>query len=312
LAVFLLDGFVITLIFGTRPLLQMELGGADEYKENCPEGHRDACFRPVRNTTGAFGFYMTMALGVGAAATACQSFVGAPRLVLWREASAGASTLAAFVSVNLADLPLQALGAVFFVAPPLMLVDLRGPADLYLCWAAGVVWSVFGVGYLVGCCFQTDVGLASLVATACAILVNLTGGYVPKVGEGAYWSYARWSARALNWIEKGVGFADDFPSGIDPACAANLDAVNGWQWSQQTPDEPRILREGDGCFRDWDGCGGGDRDPSCLESKFDAYSNKEHKDPDVAFDLAMLFALGLAMRVGAYIALVNVRRDRQR
>ena len=72
LLAFMLDGFVITVIFGSAPLLVDARG--IEYAQNCPRGAEWKCFQPVRNQIGPFGFYMTMSLGIAAASISTRSF----------------------------------------------------------------------------------------------------------------------------------------------------------------------------------------------------------------------------------------------
>eukprot|EP00501_MAST-03F_sp_TOSAG23-6_P001874 GSMAST32.ASY1.ANO1.1952.1 assembled CDS len=260
------------------------------------------CFEPLRNELGPFGFFMTMALGVCAASVSCVSFCGQKKIVFWREASAGVNKLAYFLAVVLVDFPLQCIGAVCFIAPVALIVDVAGPTSSYLQWALCVVWTVSGMGYAVGCAFQTDLSLATLTSVIFAVLINLFGGYVPKAGKFAYWAYSRWSARALTWIEMGIGHESDFPTTVLQKC---IDSFNN-----QNQNTER-LREKDGCFMDWDNCGNSD-DASCLMSKYDKNAPEEHRKPDFAFDIICLIIFGLLFRIVAYFLLVNVRKDKQR
>jgi ABC-type multidrug transport system ATPase subunit len=301
LMAFLLDGFIIAMIFGNKPLLIPARGM--QYMENCPKGAEHKCYSPVRNQIGPFGFYMTMALGIVAASVSTKSFCGPEKVIFWREAGTGVSVAAYFLSVLVIDIPVQLLGALFFVAPVAMFTQFRGPMDMYLLWSICLVWCVFGMGNLIGTAFETDLALSTLLATMVAVLANLFGGYVPKAGTGGYYAYTRYSARALSYIEMALGYPSDFPTTIDPKCLAE----GGEQlWDQ------------DGCFRDWDSCennggGGPDSDTSaCLISKYDRYVVDEHMGPTLAVDLVMLVVFGVVLRAAAFFALGHVRRDKMR
>jgi ABC-type multidrug transport system ATPase subunit len=301
LMAFLLDGLIIAMIFGSKPLLIPARG--IQYMENCPKGAEWKCYSPVRNQIGPFGFYMTMALGIVSASVSTKSFCGPEKVIFWREAGTGVSVPAYFLSVLVIDIPVQLLGALFFVAPVAMFTQFRGPMDVYLLWSICLVWCVFGMGNLIGTAFETDLALSTLLATMVAVLANLFGGYVPKAGTGGYYAYTRYSARALSYIEMALGYPNDFPTTIDPKCLA---------------EGGEALYDQDGCFRDWDSCNnndnnGGPMDTSaCLVSKYDRYVVDEHMGPTLAVDLAMLVVFGVVLRVAAFFALKYVRRDKMR
>ena len=298
LLAFLLDGLIIAMIFGSKPLLIPARGM--QYMQNCPRGAEWKCYSPVRNQIGPFGFYMTMALGIVSASISTKSFCGPEKVIFWREAGTGVSVIAYFLSVLVIDIPVQIMGSLFFVAPVAMFTQFRGPMDMYILWSVCLVWCVFGMGNLIGTAFETDLSLSTLLATMIAVLMNLFGGYVPKAGTGGYYAYTRYSARALSYIEMALGYPNDFPTTVDPKCLA---------------EDGHRLYEQDGCFRDWDLCGddGGATDSSsCLISKYDAYVVEEHMGPSLAVDLMMLVIFGLVLRVAAFFALKYVRRDKMR
>ena len=111
--------------------------------ENCPKGAEWKCYSPVRNQIGPFGFYMTMALGIVSASVSTKSFCGPEKVIFWREAGTGVSVPAYFLSVLVIDIPVQLLGALFFVAPVAMFTQFRGPMDVYLLWSICLVWCVW-------------------------------------------------------------------------------------------------------------------------------------------------------------------------
>jgi ABC-type multidrug transport system ATPase subunit len=324
LCAFLLDGLVIAVIFGSLPLLIPARGL--EYMQNCPTGAEGKCYRPVRNEIGPFGFYMTMALGIVSASVSTKSFCGPEKIIFWREASTGISRFAYFLSNILIEVPVQILGALFFVAPVAAFTDFRGPMEWYFLWSLCLVWCVFGMGHLIGCAFETDLSLSTLLSTILAVLINLFGGYVPKAGTGGYWAFSRWSARALSYIEMGMGYPNDFPTTVDQKCLDNIEAVRLYRQSitNNNNNDGRsnqlkhvaLLRERDGCFKNWDKCKNlidqGDLDPECYLSKYDRYVMDEHTQPDIVADLMILVIFGFVMRIAAFYALTSVRKDKQR
>jgi len=320
LLAFLLDGFVIAVIFGSLPLLIPARGL--EYMQNCPFGAEYKCYSPVRNQIGPFGFYMTMALGIVSASVSTKSFCGPEKIIFWREASTGVSRLAYFLSTILIEIPVQILGALFFVAPVAAFTDFRGPMEWYFLWSLCLVWCVFGIGHLIGCAFETDLALSTLLGTVLAVLINLFGGYVPKAGTGGYWAYSRWSARALSYIEMGMGYPNDFPTTVDQKCLDNIEAVrlsiqnSGNSDGSNQAMNVELFGERDGCFKNWDLCRNrmdqGDLDPECYMSKYDRYVMEEHRSPDIVADLCVLFVFGVVMRIVAFYALATVRKDKQR
>ena len=296
LLAFLLDGLIIAMIFGSEPLLIPARGM--QYAQNCPRGARWKCYSPVRNQIGPFGFYMTMALGIVSASVSTKSFCGPEKVIFWREAGGGVSIPAYFLSVLFIDLPVQIMGALFFVAPVAMFTQFRGPMDLYLLWSVCLVFCVFGMGNLIGTVFETDLALSTMLATMAAVLMNLFGGYVPKAGTGGYYAYTRYSARALSYIEMALGYPNDFPTTIEPKCLA---------------EGGDMLYDQDGCFRNWDNCDAEDGGTSsCLISKYDRFVVDEHMGPSLGVDLLMLIVIGVVLRVAAFFALKHVRQDKMR
>jgi hypothetical protein len=207
-ACFTLGGAVIGIVTSGGPLLLLPIPG--QYKLSCPPGAETRCNSWLRMAAEPATFYWTMTLGGVAVPPAVRAF-GGEKEVFWREAFAGASPGAYYLGKALADLPYFALMSFFFLAPMVAIAPWRGPLDAM--YAICLVLAVFiqPLGAALSLAFA-DPDAATLVGVIIAILLNLFGGFVPMIGNGAVWAYTRWTARAIVAVElvDGHGVGDMF------------------------------------------------------------------------------------------------------
>jgi len=155
---------------------------------------------------------------------------GAEREVAWREAGVGAPPVAYFVGKLLVELPVWCLMALNFSAPLIAIAPMRSPfGPLFaLILACIAVCSAIGTG--ISAWFGADSDKANLAGVIIATVLNLFGGFVPLIGNGAVWCYARYTARAFVAIELSDGY------GLSPEV---FSWVAGSEWKD--PNWPRDI-----------------------------------------------------------------------
>ena len=131
---------------------------------------------------------------------------GREKEVFAREAATGATPIAYFLGKALADIPFMVLGALMFVAPMVAIAPWRAPVeDLY-----GIFLLYIGftnaLGYVLSFLFNSADD-ATLCGVILIILLNLFGGFVPKLGDNPHGMLfaQHWLSRALTAVELKYG-----------------------------------------------------------------------------------------------------------
>ncbi|GAB5357084.1 hypothetical protein AAMO2058_000343900 [Amorphochlora amoebiformis] len=279
---YLVGGIVVGIIFNDDPMLSGV--PAEEYLTNCPGTADSRCFWPRSNAVGRFGFYNVMCLGVVAIATATATFSGPRKIIFWRESSVGASGLAYFLGENIVDSVMILIYSVFYASAIQLLVQLRGSFALY--WSLWTVfaWMVNGISYIFSIGIRSMSG-AMISGVVVAIVLSLFNGFVPRVGDNAYWCYTLWAGRACSNIEYIDGY--DLDTSIPGICK----------------NVPQFEGEKLGCYYT--------RDDE-LVSYYDYVVPETHRTPNRSLDFGILIFLGLVVRIIAFILLKTVDLDKQR
>ena len=174
-----------------------------QYKQSCPPGGEVRCTSWLRMMVEPATFYFTMVLGMLSVPPACRSF-GFEKEVFAREAFSGISPFAYYIGKVLADIPYLAILSYVFLSPVILIAPWRGPVEKLFVIAFVLDVFIFSLGYAFSL-FISDPDAATLSGVIVAILMNLFGGFVPRLGDGAVWAYTRYSARALVAVELGEG-----------------------------------------------------------------------------------------------------------
>lgn len=174
-----------------------------QYKQACPPGGEVRCTSWLRMMVEPATFYFTMILGILSVPPACRSF-GFEKEVFAREAFSGFSPFAYYIGKALADIPYLAILSYVFLAPVVLIAPWRGPVEKLYAIAFVLDIFIFSLGYAFSLLIA-DPDAATLCGVIVAILMNLFGGFVPRLGDGAVWAYTRYSARALVAVELGEG-----------------------------------------------------------------------------------------------------------
>lgn len=174
-----------------------------QYKQACPPGGEVRCTSWIRMMVEPATFYFTMILGILSVPPACRSF-GFEKEVFAREAFSGFSPFAYYIGKTLADIPYLAILSYVFLAPVVLIAPWRGPVEKLYAIAFVLDIFIFSLGYAFSLLIA-DPDAATLCGVIVAILMNLFGGFVPRLGDGAVWAYTRYSARALVAVELGEG-----------------------------------------------------------------------------------------------------------
>ena len=174
-----------------------------QYKQSCPPGGEVRCTSWLRMMVEPATFYFTMVLGMLSVPPACRSF-GFEKEVFAREAFSGFSPFAYYIGKALADIPYLAILSYVFLAPVVLIAPWRGPVEKLFAIAFVLDLFIFSLGYAFSLLIA-DPDAATLCGVIVAILMNLFGGFVPRLGDGAVWAYTRYSARALVAVELGEG-----------------------------------------------------------------------------------------------------------
>ena len=131
---------------------------------------------------------------------------GREKEVFAREAATGATPIAYFLGKALADIPFMVLGALMFVAPMVAIAPWRAPVeDLY-----GIFLLYIGftnaLGYVLSFLFNSADD-ATLCGVILIILLNLFGGFVPKLGDNPHGMLfaQHWLSRAMTAVELKYG-----------------------------------------------------------------------------------------------------------
>lgn len=206
----LLGGIVIGIVTCGGPLLILPI--PPQYKLNCPPGGETRCNAWLRLMAEPATFYWTMTLGALSIPPAVRAF-GAEKDAFAREAYTGINTAAYYLGKLASDLPYFAITAFLFLAPMVAIAPWRGPIhEMYaICFCLSVF--INSLGYALSFLFGDPDG-ATLVGVILAILLNLFGGFVPMIGNGAVWAYTRHSARAIVAVEIAHGQLQGDPTGM--------------------------------------------------------------------------------------------------
>jgi len=197
----LIGGCVIGIVTSGGPLFLPPI--PLQYVQACPPGSEVRCATWLRMMVEPATFYLTMVLGALGVPPAVRTF-GREKEVFAREAYVGIHPIAYFLGKVAADVPYFILTSFLFLAPVVAIAPWRGPTtELFaICVAISIFIQALGNALSLAI---ADPDSATLVGVITAILLNLFGGFVPRLGDGAVWAYTRWSARAIVAVELGHG-----------------------------------------------------------------------------------------------------------
>ena len=131
---------------------------------------------------------------------------GREKEVFAREAATGATPIAYFLGKALADTPFMLLGALMFVAPMVAIAPWRAPVeDLYVILLIYIGFTN-ALGYVLSFLFH-NADDATLCGVILIILLNLFGGFVPKLGDNPQGKLfaQHWLSRAMVAVELQYG-----------------------------------------------------------------------------------------------------------
>lgn len=177
------------------------------YFNSCPPGTERLCRYQLRIHLAPVTFYSTICIGVLTLPPAVRA-LGAERAIFWREASVGINRLAYFVGKVLAELPKLAVSSFAFVAPLVAISHWRAPVETLYFAVLVTMFFITALGFAISALLVAP-DAANLFGVNVAVIACLFSGFVPLLGNGAVWCYARWVQRALLAIELMDGWGLD-------------------------------------------------------------------------------------------------------
>jgi hypothetical protein len=179
------------------------------YFNSCPPGTERLCRFQLRVHLQPVTFYTVICIGVLALPPAVRA-LGAERAIYWREVSVGVNRGAYYLGKVLAELPKLAVAALAFVAPLVAISHWRAPVETLYFAVLVTMFFITALGFTISALLVAP-DAANLLGVNVAVISCLFSGFVPLLGNGAVWCYARWAQRALLAIELMDGW------GLEPA-----------------------------------------------------------------------------------------------
>lgn len=275
---FFLAGAIVGIIFHKSHLLLEPLHLS--YSKSCPNLSQNLCSNPRENEVGIFAFYNVLALGIVTGAIGVRTFGGRRKLIFWREASGGASTLAFVASEMFVDAIMVTLYTMYYTAAVQLMVPVRATYGLYWGTYVTLAFAMLGPAYVLGYLIR-DLETATTSAVVVGIIVVIFEGFIPKVGDDGYMWYSFWAGRAVETVE----------------------LVHGHHINTTVA---RFCSESGGNFKQIDGCWT-NSDGDQYISYFHFLVPESHRtlEPDLARDLAVVFGLGIFIRIVAYVIIAT-------
>lgn len=201
---FLVGGTVLGIVTSGGPLLALPV--APSYLMSCPPGSEVVCSRWRSFGIGPATFLITMVLGAMVIPPAVRTF-GREKDTFAREEAVGAHKVAYFCGKAVIDMVFLSYYVFLFLTPMLAIAPWRGPVSSFYVILLSLSFLVTSVGYALSFVIA-DPDNAVLTGTIMAILFNLFGGFVPKLGDGLIGTlmYTHYSARAITAVELQKGF----------------------------------------------------------------------------------------------------------
>ena len=199
-----IGGVVLGIVTCGGPLIEMPIPVT--YKRSCPPGVEAICERWQSFEIGPATFLVTMVFGALTIPAAVRTF-GREKKTFEREEAVGANKLAYFFGKTFIDFIFSSFNVFIFISPILAIAPWRSPVDKFYALILCLSMFVNALGYVLSIIIS-DADNAVLTGTIICILLNLFGGFVPKLGDGAIGKifYTHWVARALAATELRYGY----------------------------------------------------------------------------------------------------------
>jgi hypothetical protein len=147
-----------------------------------------------------------MVLGAMSIPSAIRTF-GREKDTFAREEAVGAHKVAYFCGKATIDMVFLSYYVFLFLTPILAIAPWRGPVSAFYVILLALSFLITSIGYAISFVIA-DPDNSVLTGTIMCILLNLFGGFVPKLGDGFIGPlmYTHWSARAIAAVELQLGF----------------------------------------------------------------------------------------------------------
>ncbi|GAB5364432.1 hypothetical protein AAMO2058_000969800 [Amorphochlora amoebiformis] len=174
----LITGFIIGLIFYQSPLFLTKIDTV--YGNSCPATSKLLCHYAKLNRIGMWGFYNVMFLGLVSVSTANRTFGGRRKVLFWREASHGVSSLMYFLAENLCDLLASFINALFYTSAIQVAVPLEASLGIYWMLWTTLHFTVTGMSYVFSILIR-EISNSTIAGVVFAIIFSMFEGFIEAV-----------------------------------------------------------------------------------------------------------------------------------